>query len=688
MKEKVYSFTSGTADIKVTLNDWAQRASASALVQSGETTVLVTAVKGEKKGGFDFTPLTINYEEKYAASGKIFGSRFMRREGRPSDTATLNGRMIDRSIRPALTGCPYDLQIVITVFSYDQQRDPVLLGLIGSSIAIEFLGIEWMGPVAGVQISKTESGFIINPKEEEKTNAVFNMFASGTKNKINMIELDGIEAQEADVVASCETAQKELTAICAEILTCAETASKEKESFAVADSADLGKKFLSDNGFDLKKILFGQQEGELDVQSIFLVLEEKKEELGDEYDATFIGVQQQIKKTFKEEIFNTKVRPDGRKFDEIRPLQAAVDVLPRVHGTGLFYRGLTHVLSSTTLAGPGEELWIREIEFEGLKRFIHHYNFPPYSTGETGRMGSPGRREIGHGALAEKAIRPMIPEETAFPYTIRVVSDIVSCNGSTSMASVCGTTLSLLDAGVPLKKPVAGISMGLIYDSDTRYELLTDIQGPEDHFGCMDFKVAGTRDGITAIQLDVKIEGLTNEIIKKTLDLAKKARLDILEVMAKAISAPRPHVKEGAPLVEVIHINPDYIGLVIGSGGKTIQSMTAETETQIDIRDDGTVYVTGVKPENINEVKERIKMMTAELTKGDLLEGTVAKIIDVGAIIEFPGGKSALLHISEIADKRVEKVSDYLSVGDVITVLVKEVRPDGKVSVSLKDAKR
>jgi polyribonucleotide nucleotidyltransferase len=433
-------------------------------------------------------------------------------------------------------------------------------------------------------------------------------------------------------------------------------------------------------------LLFSQEEGDKNWTSVFSLL--NQEDFGEEAPYFLNILNKKFKEIFQKTVLEEKKRPDGRKLDEIRPISMEIDVLPKVHGSALFKRGLTHILSTVTLAGPGEELVLREIEYEGTKHFMHQYNFPPYSTGEIGSSKGPSRREIGHGELAEKALRNLVPSQEVFPYTIRVVSEVLSSNGSTSMGSVCSSSLALMSAGVPLEKHVAGISIGMAYDSDDNYELLTDIQGPEDFFGAMDFKVAGTRDGVTAIQLDVKIEGLNLEQIKNSLEKAKIARNEILNKMEEVIKEPRKAVSPFAPKVEAIKIDPLKIGLVIGTGGKTINEIIATTNTKIDIHPDGLIYISGENYENVELAKNWIKIISDSLKVGEIVSGKVIKILPFGAILELVPQKTALLHISEIADRKIENIEDEVKLGEKLNVLVKQISEDGRIYVSLKDARR
>jgi polyribonucleotide nucleotidyltransferase len=675
MKE-TYHYQSENLDIEFEVNDWAERSMISLLTKSKETVVMTVVNLGKELPQSDFLPLTVDYEEKFYAAGKIFGSRFVRRESRPTLTSILNARLIDRSLRPAFpSNFRYQIHIVNTVLSYNPESDPALLALLGSSFALEYLKIPWQGPIAGFKI-------------ESLKNLPVELFVSGTKNKINMIEFEGKEIKEEEILSGIERAHQEIK----KIINFIEESTKNKERKIELKEENYQKaekileEFLEKNKIDLKNLLFSQEEGDKNWTSIFSLL--NQEDFGEEAPYVLNVLNKKFKEIFQKTVLEEKKRPDGRKLDEIRPIFMEIDVLPRVHGSAIFKRGLTHILSTVTLAGPGEELVLREIEYEGTKHFMHQYNFPPYSTGEIGSSRGPSRREIGHGELAEKALRNLVPSQETFPYTIRVVSEVLSSNGSTSMGSVCASSLALMSAGVPLEKHVAGISIGMAYESDNNYELLTDIQGPEDFFGAMDFKVAGTKEGITAIQLDVKIEGLNLEQIKNSLEKAKIARNEILNKMEEIIKEPRKTVSPLAPKVEAIKIDPLKIGLVIGTGGKTINEIIATTNTKIDIHPDGLIYISGENYENVELAKNWIKIISDSLKVGEIVSGKVIKILPFGAILELVPQRTALLHISEIADKKIENIEDEVKIGEKLNVLVKQISEDGRIYVSLKDARK
>ncbi|MGC8981621.1 MAG: polyribonucleotide nucleotidyltransferase [Minisyncoccia bacterium] len=668
------------------INDWAKRANVSITTKCNGTVVLTTAVLGEKKN-IDFTPLTIEYEEKYYAAGKIYGSRFIRREGRPSETAILNARLIDRGIRPTLKNFPYEIQITNSILSLDPEIDPDILAILASSLSFGLLGFKWNGPIGAVKISKVKDKLIVYPSSSEEAEADFTMILTGLKDGINMIEFVGNEIKEEEILKAAEIGINEINKTIDFLKSIINENVKEFLEIPYESSVNEAERFLERNNLDLEKILFPYKEGEIDLKNVFEILKEEYSENLDEYNKVYKGLLEKINKTFKEKILKDEIRPDGRKLDEIRKIEIDIGLLPRVHGSALFKRGLTHIISGTTLGSLSEELWVREIEFEGFKRFIHHYNFPSFSVGEIGGAKPPSRREIGHGSLVEKSFKYILPSEEEFPYTIRVVSDVLSSNGSTSMGSVCATSLSLLDAGVPIKNKVAGISIGLIYKNDNEFELLTDIQGPEDFFGDMDFKVAGTQNGVTSIQLDIKIEKLNLEIIKNALERARRARLEILKIMDEKISKPREKFKEGVPYVSVLKIDPSKIGLLIGPGGRVINEIIGTTNVKIDIKPDGTLYLTGNTKEELETAENWVKSVTNSLKIGDIVYGRVIKILNFGAILQIGPNKTGLLHISEIADKKIKNIEDEIKLDEMLRVKIKNISNDGKIYLSLKDAK-
>ncbi len=690
-------FTTEVAGKILTLeiSDLAGQANAAVLGTYGDTSVLVTAVMGKEDRKIDYFPLTVDYEERFYAAGKIIGSRFVRREGRPSEAAVLSGRLIDRSIRPLFDHrLRRDVQIVITVLSYDEVNDPDFISLVSASAALAISSIPWNGPIAGARVARTIDGeTVINPLNSlfvDRSKIIFDSFVAGGADKINMIELGGNEAKEGDVVESFELAQKEIKKLIDFQKKIVEKIGKPKaEVFLTEPASELKEKissFLKDKleaaVYVKEKTERGDKIGELkNSLKIYLAQEGIVDEL---IDALF---EDELDKTVHRNIIESEKRPDGRKLDEVRALYAEIGLFKRLHGSALFARGNTQSLAVTTLAAPGAAQLIETMEITARRRFMLHYNFPPYSTGEIGRLGATGRREIGHGNLADKAIRPLIPDADDFPYTIRVVSEIMSSNGSSSMASVCAASLSLMDAGVPIKKPAAGVAMGLMSSPDGRYKILTDIQGPEDHYGDMDCKVAGTADGVTAIQMDVKIEGVTCGIIKEVLAQTKKARLEILETMNKIINNPKPQVSSFAPVIITMEINPERIGEVIGPGGKMIKKITKDTGVDaIDIEESGRIFVTSVDSEKAQMAIDYIKSITYEFNVGEIVEGEVIKIMDFGAIVDLGGGRDGMIHVSELKQGFVEKVEDVVRIGDVIKAKVVKIE-NGRIGLSLKAMK-
>lgn len=675
-------------------------------VQYGETTVLVNATMAETERDVDFLPLQVEYEEKYYAAGKVKGSKWIKREGRPSDEAILSGRLIDRSVRPRFNqGIRNEIQIIATVLSFDGINDPDIPALFGASMALMVSDIPFDGPVAGVRVGRlpAQAGvagkLIFNPTYTERAESDFDIVVAGTPNRINMLEAGAKIVPENDMADAIEAgfgALKELIEWQKKI---ADEIGKPKRTVNVASHSEalvMEVRALTES--KLKEALYvpgkGKREfleGLSQIKKDLLVkieevhkdepdLSKKLKEVGSIFE-------EEIDRIVHKNITEEGKRPDGRKMDEIRPLSAEVAILPHTHGSGLFSRGTTQALSILTLAAPGMEQWLETMEINlTKKRFMHHYSFPPYSTGEVKRMGGLGRREIGHGYLAERSLEPIIPTKDEFPYTIRVVSELLSSNGSTSMASVCGSTLALMDGGVPIKAPAAGIAMGLMFNEDGKnYKILTDIQGPEDHHGDMDLKVAGTAEGVTGMQMDVKIEGITPQIVRETMVQAQKARLEILNVITKAINTSRSTLSPHAPRVQTIKINPTKIGALIGPGGKMINEIIEKTGAEIDIEDDGSVFVTSVTPEGMDLALKLINEVTYEAKPGDEFDGKVVKLMDFGAFVEFMAGKDGLVHVSEISKERVNRPSDVLKVGQVVHVKVKNIDEYGRINLTMKN---
>ncbi len=680
-------------------NDLAARSNSSVLMRYGDTVILVTANMGGKKD-LDYFPLSVEYEEKFYASGAILGSRFQRREGRPSDEAILSARIVDRTIRPLFDhSLRREVQVVVTVLSLGED-DPDVLAVIGASLALGTSSIPWGGPVSAVRLGMLNGSqeLIVNPtyKEREFENEKLDLLACGKDGLINMIEVGAKEVEESVLEAALERASQihdKLNAWQKEIIN---EIGKEKEAI---EKEELPKELLDFYEKELAPKMF---EWVFEKNETYALkdkwLKAVEENLGEEFLSSADHLfEEKIDEFVHEQAVKEGRRQDGRAMDEIRPLYAQAGGLSNViHGTGIFYRGDTHVLSALTLGSPSDAQVIDTIEApDSEKRFIHHYNFPPFSVGETGRVGGFNRRAIGHGALAEKSLRAVIPSKDEFPYTIRIVSETMSSNGSSSQASICAASLALHDAGVPVKSHVAGIAMGLMADASVlgkkewekgKYKILTDIQGPEDHFGDMDFKVSGTRMGVTAVQMDVKLEGVPVKVLSEAFEQAKKARLQILDLLESEIAKPRGSLPENAPRIETFKIDTDKIGLVIGSGGKTIQGIKETSGVDdITIEEDGTVYISG-KGESAQKAKEAIEELVKVFEVGDKLTGEVVRIEPYGAFVKLNSQNDGLVHISEISKDRVESVKDVLKIGDKVPVEVIGVDEKGRINLSIKKA--
>lgn len=673
----------------------AQQAAGSVILRVGDTMVLVTTTYAQtKRPGINFMPLLIDFEEKLYAAGKIPGG-FFKREGKPSEKAILSARVVDRSIRPLFPkDLRNDIQVVITPLSVDQENPPDILGIIGASQALVLSGVPFKGPIGAVRIAKDGDKFIVNPTVEQIAASDFEIVIAGTEDKILMIEAGINQLSEEVVLKACELALKHIKEMVKTQNKFAKQVGVEKVEFEMYAPKPEIEKFVQKEAQDkIKKALLitDKEKRSEELAKISEAVAEKAKadaalaKLIDENPHDIGEVIEKIeKKIVREMIIKDGKRIDGRKLDELRELNFEVGTLPRAHGSGIFTRGTTQVLTVVTLGAAGEEQIIDGLNVdEETKRYMHHYNFPAFSVGEVRPMRGPGRREIGHGALAEKALIPVLPPEEKFPYTIRLVSEVLSSNGSTSMASTCGSTLALMDAGVPIETPVAGISIGLVTEGN-KAVTLTDIQGLEDHLGDMDFKVTGTNKGITAIQLDVKIDGLTLDTVKKTLAQAKATRLKILDGMKKVIEKPRAELSEYAPRITSIKINPEKIGVVIGPGGKMIKKITEETGVQIDIEEDGTVLVTSSDPVGSKKAVKIIEQLTMEIKRGDVFFGKVVRILPFGAFVEMVPGKDGLVHISQIAQKRIAKVEDAVNIGDEVWVKVQEVDDMGRYNLTMK----
>ncbi len=692
-EKKVFSYNWGGRQLTVEIGQLAKQANGAVLVRYGDTVVLTAAVGTKQAKDTDFFPLTVNYEEKMYAAGKIPGG-FIKREGRPSEHATLTARLIDRPIRPMFAeGFRNEVQITNTVMSVDPNCPPEMAAMFGSSLALCISDIPFDGPIAGVDVGRVNGEYVINPTTEQKENSDIELSVAGTATAINMVESSAKEVNEEDMLGALLFGHEEIKKLVAFQEEIVREVGKEKMevtllSFDPAIEAQVKDLFSEamvhaiQTEEKLAREANIEKVKETAIDHFEAVLEENDEKAG-----LLKQVSQLVDNLEKDEvrrlITEEKVRPDGRKIDEIRPLSSEIDLLPRVHGSGLFTRGQTQALTSATLAPLGEYQVIDGLGIEEGKRFIHHYNFPQFSVGSVGRAGSPGRREIGHGALGERALKQVIPSPEDFPYTIRLVSEVLESNGSSSQASICAGTLALMAAGVPIKAPVAGIAMGLISDG-TNYTVLTDIQGLEDHLGDMDFKVAGTKDGITALQMDIKIQGITEQILREALTQAKKARFEILEELTSTIAEPRKELSPYAPKIEMISIHPDKIKVVIGRGGETINSIIDETGVKIDIDQEGHVSIASTDAAMIQRAKEIIEDLTREIEVGQVYEGTVRRIEKFGAFVEIAKGKDGLVHISELAHERVGKVEDVLALGDKVTVKVIEIDGQGRINLSRK----
>ena len=668
----------------------AKQANGSVLIRYGETAVVV-AVTGTDtpREGVDFFPLTVDFEEKMYAVGKIPGG-FLRREGRPPETAILTSRLIDRPIRPMFPdGYHNDVQIVATAVSVDPDNAPDIPAMIGASCALSISDIPFEGPIAGVRVGRVDGKFIINPTLEQAAVSEMNVAVAGTKEAILMVEAGAKEVSEQVMLDAILFGHEEIKKLVAFQEQIQAEVGKPKMEFTPyvppealsKEIMEYGEPKIHDDLMDPDKLHRDKMVSETKEAILEHFVELYPES---EIDIAHI-VQKLVKKVFRHIITHDKIRPDGRALDEVRPISCEVGLLARPHGCSLFTRGQTQVLNCLALAPLREAQTLDGLGTELTKRYIHHYNFPPYSVGETKPLRSPGRREIGHGALAERALLPVIPSEEEFPYTIRLVSEVLESNGSSSMASTCASTLSLMDAGVPIKAPVSGVAMGLVKEGDD-ITILTDIQGLEDANGDMDFKVAGTEKGITAIQMDIKIDGINRQIFEQALEQARKGRAYILGKMLECIPAPRPSLKEHAPKITTLKINPDKIKDVIGPGGKVIKKITEESGAKIDIEEDGTVYVAAADQASANKAIEAINAITAEPEIGKIYTGKVTRLMNFGAFVEFMPGREGLVHISQLAKERVEKVEDVVNVGDEIVVKLVEIDAKGRMNLSRKAA--
>jgi polyribonucleotide nucleotidyltransferase len=668
----------------------AQLADAAVLVRYGDTVVLVTAcASAEPKEGIDFFPLSVDYEERLYAVGKIPGG-FIKREGRPTEKAILSARLIDRPIRPLFPhGYRNDVQVVATVLSVDQDNLPEIAAMIGSSAALSISTIPFQGPTGSVLVGRVDGEFILNPNNEEREKSDLHLVVSGTGDAVMMVEAGAKEVPEDVMLEAIMFAHENIKKIVAFIEEIVAKVGKEKKEYTVFKPEEeietAVREYATQKTLDAIRTpdkLERQEKIDAVKEETFEHFAEIFPEKEKDIDEVLYDIlKEQVRKLITEE----GIRPDDRKLDEIRPISCEVGILPRVHGSGLFTRGQTQVLTIATLGALGDVQILDGLTDEESKRYMHHYNFPPYSVGETRFMRGPGRREIGHGALAERALEPMIPTEEEFPYTIRLVSEVVSSNGSTSQGSVCGSTLALMDAGVPIKAPVAGVAMGLMKEKDN-VAILTDIQGMEDFLGDMDFKVAGTSKGITAIQMDIKIAGIDRPILERALEQARVGRLFILDKMLSVISEPRKELSPYAPKIITTRVDPDKIRDIIGPGGKTINKIIAETGVKIDIEDDGRVFIAAVNQAAGDKALKIIESLVKEVKEGEIYLGRVTRLMTFGAFVEILPGKEGLVHISKLDTKRVEKVEDVVAVGDEILVKVTEIDKQGRINLSRRHA--
>lgn len=695
MLKKVFEFDLAGNSLKIETGELAKQAGGSVLVRYEDTVVLSAATASKKAKDIDFFPLTVTYEEKLYSVGKIPGG-FLRREGRPSENATLTSRLIDRTIRPLFAdGFRNEVQIVNTVLSVDQDYAPDMAAMFGASLALCLSDIPFNGPIAGVTVGMIDGEFIINPSVEQHAQSVMNLVVAGTKDAINMVEAGANEVSEEDFLEAMMFGHEWIKKLCDFQIEVAQAVGKAKMEVALHEVPQAIKDELETLvGPALRKAVAieGKLEryGKIDELEAFAYETFEAKTYDDEAlkNKTLKYVKEHTHSMVADEVRRLitveKIRPDGRKVDEVRPLNVQMDLLPRVHGSGLFTRGETQVLSVCTLGAMGDTQIIDDLSTEESKRFLHHYNFPPYSVGETGRMGSPGRREIGHGALGERALSYVIPSVDEFPYTIRLVAEVLESNGSSSQASICAGSVALMAAGVPIKAAVSGIAMGLVKLGDD-YTILTDIQGMEDHFGDMDFKVAGTKNGITALQMDIKIDGLSREILQEALAQAKIGRAEMMEAMDAVIDTPRPEVGKYALKIAKLTIDPDKIRAVIGTGGKVINSIIEKCDNvKIDIEDDGSVVIYHYDLAPIEKAKTMIENIVREAKVGEEYDAKVVRIEKFGAFVSLFEGTDGLLHVSKISHDRVEKVEDVLKLGDVVRVKVTEIDDKGRVNVSRK----
>lgn len=686
-----HSFTIAGRPFSIELGKVAEQADAAVLARYGDTVVLATVVASKKESALDYFPLSVEFVEKLYAGGRIKGSRWVKREGKPTDESVLRGRLIDRSIRPLFPKVfKHDVQVIITVLSVDGDNDPDIAGMIAVSTALSISKVPWNGPIAAVRMGYKDGKLIVNPVAADEEGSTLDLVVSSTKEKVMMIEAGANQVPEDVMFEAMQQAQTEIKSIIKNIEEVVkkvnpvkiDVADKEK---AKEEKLEAVKKVIKKHATNINDTLTKQYlKGENAGSEFPTLIDEILAELGEDFKREdVVAAAEKIFYDYSRDLILTKnKRLDGRSLTEVRPIDIEVGLLPRTHGSAIFKRGSTQALTITTLGSPSMEQWLESAEGEETKRYIHHYEMPPYSVGETGRVGFASRREVGHGALAERALEAVIPDSSVFPYTIRVVSEIMSSNGSTSMASTCGSTLSLMDAGVPIKEPVAGISVGLVTKGD-KYVLLTDIMGVEDFNGDMDFKVAGTKNGITAIQLDMKIAGITFDMIKETLERARETRLMILGKMLAVIAEPRKNISKYAPKIETVMIPVERIGEIIGPGGKIIKSIIAGTGADVNVDDDGQVTIAGNDQEGVTKAVEWVKSIVREVKPGEEFMGVVKRILAFGAFVEFLPGKEGMVHLSQMSMDYVKSAEDMLKVGQEVKVRVMEIDDQGRVNLSM-----
>lgn len=688
-ERKVFELEFAGRKLVVEHGELAKQANGAVLVRYGETVVLSTVTASKEPKDLDFFPLQVGYEERLYAVGKVPGG-FIKREGRPTEHAILAGRLIDRPIRPLFPeGFRNEVQVINYIMSVDHDCSPEMTAMFGSSLALMISDIPFNGPIAGVYVGRVKNEFIINPTVTQKEKSDIDLAVSGTSDAVNMVEAGAQEVSEDEILEAIMFGHKELQKLIEFQKQIVKEVGKEKMEvilYEVDKELDIRVRSMCEEELKaaIKTVDKQERQNKIDAiaERVLMEFAEEEEEIIKQVDEI---IQNIVKEEVRRLITEEKIRPDGRKCDEIRPLSSKIDILPRVHGSGLFTRGQTQVLSTCTLGSISEYQKLDGLEEEEAKRFMHHYNFPPFSVGETGRYGAPGRREIGHGALGERALKQVIPSEDEFPYTIRLVSEVLESNGSTSQASICASTLALMAAGVPIKAPVAGIAMGLIKEGE-HYTILTDIQGLEDHLGDMDFKVAGTKKGVTAIQMDIKIAGLSKEILQEALQQAREARMVILENMEQTIAEVRPELSKYAPKVKLMRINPEKIRDVIGPNGKQINAIIDKTGVKIDIEQDGRVFIMHQNYENIDETIKIIEDIVREVIVGAVYTGKVTRIEKFGCFVEIFPGAEGLVHISQLDKERVAKVEDVVSIGDEIIVKVTDIDEKNRINLSRKQA--